>query len=69
MLRAERDMQLVDLFSPEFNLKIGDLFTQSASEADPPLEPAKEMLGTSQEAYDSKLRCIVTEFLDRDIIQ
>ena len=69
MLRAERDMQLVDLFSPEFNLKIGDLFTQSASEADPPLESAKEILGTSQDSYDTKLRCIVTEFLDRDIIQ
>ena len=69
MLRAEKDMQLVDLFSPEFNLKIGDLFTQSASDADPPLESARSMSGTSQEAYDTKLRCIVTEFLDRDIIQ
>ena len=65
--RTLTDIQLVDLFSPEFNLKIGDLFSKSASELNPPLECAKEM--SESEGFGSKLECIVSECLDRDIIQ
>ena len=60
------EIQLVDLFSPEFNLKIGDLFTKSASEVDPPLETTRGM--SESEGFGSKLECIVSECLDRDII-
>ena len=65
--RTLTDIQLVDLFSPEFNLKIGDLFSKSASEMNPPLECAKEM--SESEGFGNKLECIVSECLDRDIIQ
>ena len=65
--RTVTDIQLVDLFSPEFNLKIGDLFSKNASEMNPPLECAKEM--SESEGFGSKLECIVSECLDRDNLQ
>ena len=56
------DMQLVDLFSPEFNLKIGDIFSKSGGQS-------KVLSETQLESDSEKLRRIVTERMETDTIQ
>ena len=65
VLRAATDVQLVDLFSPEFNLKIGDIFSKSASQS----KGLAEGDLSESEDYSETLRRIVTERMETDTIQ
>jgi len=75
--RSLTDVQLVDLFSTEFNLKVGDSFSKTASNAKPPLESVTKTIEAATndvddddvDDYDSKLRSIVAECMDRETIQ
>ena len=73
--RSLTDVQLVDLFSPEFNLKVGDSFSKTASNAKPPLESVTKTITAASndveddDNYDSKLKSIVTECMDRETVQ
>ena len=75
--RSLTDVQLVDLFSTEFNLKVGDSFSKTASNAKPPLESVTKTIEAAtnddddddNDNYDSKLRSIVAECMDRETIQ
>ena len=73
--RSLTDVQLVDLFSTEFNLKVGDSFSKSASNAIPSLESVTKTITAASndvdedDNYDSKLRSIVSECMDRETIQ
>lgn len=58
------EVQLVDLFSPEFNLKIGDIFSKSGGQSKVMSEDMSE-----SENYSEKLRRIVTERMETDTIQ
>ena len=60
------DVQLVDLFSPEFNLKIGDLFTKQATEHTPSLNSVVTLSDGDCDAHEKQLRCIATEAMDRN---
>ena len=60
------DVQLVDLFSPEFNLKIGDLFTKHASEHTPSLKSLNNLTDEDDESNEIELRCIAKEAMDRN---
>ena len=55
--RFSSDVQLVDLFSPEFNLKIGDLFTK---------DNHKQLDSDNITNYSEKLRQLVTQRLAED---
>ena len=55
--RLSSDVQLVDLFSPEFNLKIGDLFTK---------DNHKQLDSDNITNYSEKLRQLVTQRLAED---
>jgi len=64
--RSLTDVQLVDLFSPEFNLKIGDLFTKQATEHTPSLNSVVTLSDGDRDANEKQLRCIATEAMDRN---
>ena len=55
--RLSSNVQLVDLFSPEFNLKIGDLFTK---------DNHKQLDSDNITNYSEKLRQLVTQRLAED---
>ena len=71
--RSLTDVQLVDLFSTEFNLKVGDSFSKTASNAKPPLESVTKTIEAAtndvDDDYDSKLRSIVAECMDKETIR
>ena len=62
MYSRTAETQLVDLFSPEFNLKIGDIFSKSGGQS-------KVLSEDESENYSEKLRRIVTERMETDTIQ